>query len=380
MRPLSRATVGVAVRGTHACRRCYGSGKQAGTEDDTVNNRRYFTFLTVAAAVASVVALHDAEAQDWPSRPVTMVVPFAAGSASDTMARILGVRLSEILGQQVVIENVSGAGGMTGVARVAKAAPDGYQFVLGGVDTFAQNQTLYKKPLYSSATDFTPVALVVEQALLLVARNDLPANNLQEFIAYAKANQAKMQYGSAGVGSGSHLACAQLNSAMGVDVTHVPYRGSPPAMQDLIAGRIDYFCALAAAGKAQIESKTMKAIAILTRDRSPILPNLASAHEQGLADFDSYFWRRLFPAEGHARADRPEAPRCDDCNHEHACGAGASEGSRSDGCRGRPSIGGLSAEIRGERNREVGRHDQGERRQHRLTCGTGELLANMSCE
>jgi len=107
-----------------------------------------------------------------------------------------------------------------------------------------------------------------------------------------------MQYGSAGVGSGSHLACAQLNSAMGVDITHVPYRGSPPAMQDLIAGRIDYFCALAAAGKTQIESKTMKAIAILTRDRSPILPNLPSAHEQGLADFDSYFWSGFFLPRG----------------------------------------------------------------------------------
>ena len=263
-----------------------------------MNNRRCFTFLAVAAALASGLGLHGATAQDWPTRPIAMVVPFAAGSASDTMARILSARLSEVLGQQVVIENVSGAGGMTGVARVAKAAPDGYQFVLGGVDTFAQNQTLYKRPLYNSATDFAPVALVVEQALLLVARNELPANNLQEFIAYAKANQGKMQYGSAGVGSGSHLACAQLNSAMGVDITHVPYRGSPPAMQDLIAGRIDYFCAPAAAGKTQIESKTMKAIAILTRDRSPILPNLPSAHEQGLVDFDSYFWSGFFLPKG----------------------------------------------------------------------------------
>ena len=264
-----------------------------------MNNRRWFTFLAVAAALASGLGLHAAAAQDWPTRPVTMVVPFAAGSASDTMARILSARLSEVLGQQVIIENVSGAGGMTGVARVAKAAPDGYQFVLGGVDTFAQNQTLYKRPLYNSATDFAPVALVVEQALLLVARNDLPANNLQEFIAYAKANQGKMQYGSAGVGPGFHLACAQLNSAMGVDITHVPYRGSPRRQCRIsIAGRIDYFCALAAAGKTQIESKTMKAIAILTRDRSSILPNLPSAHEQGLVDFDLYFWSGFFLPKG----------------------------------------------------------------------------------
>jgi len=251
-------------------------------------------FLAVVSAVATLLGTHAAPAQSWPSRPVTMVVPFAAGSASDTVARILGARLSEVLGQQVLIENIGGAGGMTGVVRVAKAQGDGYQFVLGGIDTFAQNQTLYKKPLYSAAADFVPVALVVEQPLILLARNDLPAANLREFITYAKANQAKMQYGSAGVGSGSHLACAQLNAAIGVDVTHVPYRGSPPAMQDIIAGRIDYFCALAAAAMPQLGSSSMKAVAILTRNRSPLVPNLPSAHEQGLAEFDSYFWSGFF--------------------------------------------------------------------------------------
>jgi tripartite-type tricarboxylate transporter receptor subunit TctC len=251
-------------------------------------------FRILAAMIASACAAYPATAQNWPTRPLSLVVPFAAGSASDTVARILGARLSEVLGQQVIIENVGGAGGMTGVARVAKATPDGYQFVLGGIDTFAQNQTLYKKPLYNSLTDFAPVALMVEQPLVLVARNDLPAGNLQAFIAYAKANQAKMQYGSAGVGSGSHLACAQLNAAIGVEITHVPYRGSPPAMQDLIAGRIDYFCALAAAAMPQLGSNSMKAVAVMTRNRSPLLPDLASAHEQGLSEFDSYFWSGIF--------------------------------------------------------------------------------------
>jgi tripartite-type tricarboxylate transporter receptor subunit TctC len=250
-----------------------------------------FLFVVCAAFVATTSL---AVAQNWPVRPVSMVVPFAAGSASDTVARILGARLSEILGQQVIIENVGGAGGMTGVSRVAKAPPDGYQFVLGGIDTFAQNQTLYKRPLYNSATDFAPVALMVEQPLVLVVRNDLPVGNLQEFIAYAKTNQGKMQYGSAGVGSGSHLACAQLDAAIGVDITHVPYRGSPPAMQDLIAGRIDYFCALAAAAMPQLSNNAMKAVAVMTRERSPLFPNLASAHEQGLTDFDSNFWSGFF--------------------------------------------------------------------------------------
>jgi tripartite-type tricarboxylate transporter receptor subunit TctC len=257
--------------------------------------------LGVWIAVSLAALIHTAQfamAQDWPTRPVTMVVPFAAGSASDTLARILAARLSEVLGQQVIIENVGGAGGMTGVARVAKATPDGYQFVLGGIDTFAQNQTLYKKPLYNSVADFDPVALVVEQAIILVTRNELPVKDLKEFAAYTKANQAKMQYGSAGAGSGSHLACAQLNAALGVDVTHIPYRGSPPAMQDLIAGRIDYFCALAAAAMPQINGNSMRAVAILTRNRSPLLPNLASAHEQGLTDFDSYFWSGFFLPKG----------------------------------------------------------------------------------
>jgi tripartite-type tricarboxylate transporter receptor subunit TctC len=255
---------------------------------------RNFYVGAMAPVVASVMTAHFAAAQTWPARPITMVVPFAAGSASDSVGRVLTARLSEVLGQQVIIENVAGAGGMTGVSRVAKAAPDGYQFVLGGIDTFAQNQTLYKKPLYNAVTDFAPVALVVDQPLVLVTRNELPVGNLREFIAYAKANQGKMQYGSAGAGSGSHLACAQLNAAIGVDVTHVPYRGSPPAMQDLIAGRIDYFCALAAAAMPQLGSNSMKAIAVMTRDRSPLLPNLATAHEQSLTDFDSYFWSGFF--------------------------------------------------------------------------------------
>jgi tripartite-type tricarboxylate transporter receptor subunit TctC len=259
--------------------------------------RRFGVWIAISLA-ALIHAAHSAMAQDWPTRPVTMVVPFAAGSASDTLARILGARLSEVLGQQVIIENVGGAGGMTGVARVAKATPDGYQFVLGGIDTFAQNQTLYKKPLYNSVADFEPVALMVEQAIILVARNELPVKDLKEFTTYTKANQAKMQYGSAGAGSGSHLACAQLNAALGIDVTHIPYRGSPPAMQDLIAGRIDYFCALAAAAMPQLGSNTMRAVAILTRNRSPLLPNLASAHEQGLTDFDSYFWSGFFLPKG----------------------------------------------------------------------------------
>jgi tripartite-type tricarboxylate transporter receptor subunit TctC len=253
---------------------------------------------SIVAGAALAAAIMPAAAQDWPTRPVTMVVTFPAGSGSDVLARILSPSLSEILGQQVIVEDVGGGGGMTGAYRVARAAPDGYQFVLGGTDTFAQSQTLYKNPPYNAKTDFVPVALIVEQPFLLVSRNDLPAGNLPEFIAYAKANQAKMQYGSAGPASGSNLACTYLNSAIGVTVTAVPYRGAPEGLQDLMAGRIDYYCPVIAAAIGHIGNKSMKAIAILSRNRSPTLPSLASAHEQGLVDFEASYWNAFFLPKG----------------------------------------------------------------------------------
>lgn len=253
---------------------------------------------SIVAGAALAAAVVPAAAQDWPTRPVTMVVTYPAGSGSDVLARILGPRLSEILGQQVIIENVGGGGGMTGAYRVARAAPDGYQFVLGGTDTFAQSQTLYKHPPYNAMTDFAPVALIVEQPFLLVSRKDLPAANLPEFIAYTKANQAKMQYGSAGPASGSNLTCTYLNAAIGVNVTPVPYRGAPEGLQDVIAGRIDYYCPVIAAAIGHIGNRTMKAIAILSRNRSPALPALASAHEQGLIDFEATYWNAFFLPKG----------------------------------------------------------------------------------
>ena len=242
----------------------------------------------------TLMATWPALGQSWPSRPVTMVVPFAAGSSSDIVGRIIAPRLSELLGQQVIVENVGGAGGMTGANRVAKAAPDGYQFVLGTGGTHATNQALHSRPLYNAGTDFAPVALVVEQTIILVARPSLPVSNLQEFGAFAKANPGKMQYGSPGAGSAPHLSCALLNTLLGIDATHVPYRGAPPAIQDLIAGRIDYACFSGTAAIPHIESHALKALAILTKDRSPSLPALASAHEQGVTDFHASTWYGIF--------------------------------------------------------------------------------------
>ena len=229
-------------------------------------------------------------AEDWPTRPVTMVVPIAAGGSADSIARVVAAGLSQTLGQPVVVENMGGAGSMMGANRVAKAPPDGYQFVFGTTGTFAHTQTFYKRPLYNTSTDFAPVALVSQQPILLVVRKDLPVRNLQEFIAYTKANQTTMQYGSPGVGSGNHLGCVVLNAAIGVSVTHVPYRGGGPAMQDLIAGRIDYQCANNVLAMPLIQSGAIKAIAVLARERSPLLPDLASAQEQGLGDVDVTNW------------------------------------------------------------------------------------------
>jgi tripartite-type tricarboxylate transporter receptor subunit TctC len=249
--------------------------------------------VTAAAAFAHVGASLPAGAQSWPMRPVTMVVGFAPGGGTDVLARIIAPRLSEVLGQQVVIENVGGAGGMVGSARVAKAAPDGYQFVLGS-RADAINQTLYKNPLYNFVTDLAPVVLIGEQPMVLVARKGLPVANLPELIAYARKNQATMQFGSAGTGSTGHIDCALLNAAIGINLPHIPYRGGGPAMQDLIAGRFDYFCTLAPTAMQQIDGNLVKPLAVLTRNRSPMLPGLASAHEQGLEDFDASTWFGFF--------------------------------------------------------------------------------------
>ena len=254
--------------------------------------------LAIIAAAAIALATTPAAAQDWPSRPLSMVVPFAAGGSFDVMARVFSPRLSEILRQQVVVENVGAAAGIVGVGRVAKAAPDGYTFLLGSVGTHAYNATLYKKLPYNPATDFAPVALFAEQPMVLLVRKDFPANTLPEFIAYVKANAAKLQFGSAGVGSTTHLGCALINAATGISITHVPYRGGGPAMQDLIAGQIYYLCLNSANAISQIEGGTLKGIALLAKSRAPSLPNLATADEQGLADFEAVTWNAFFLPKG----------------------------------------------------------------------------------
>jgi tripartite-type tricarboxylate transporter receptor subunit TctC len=239
-----------------------------------------------------------AAAQTWPERPVTLIVPFAAGGGTDLLGRIVAQRLSEVLGKQIVVENVGGAGGMLGSARVVKSPPDGYTMVIG-TTADAINQSLYKAPLYNFATDLVPAGLMGSQPTVLLARKDFPANTLQEFAAYLKANRTSARFGSAGTGSTGHLFCEMLNAELGIGrITHVPYRGGGPAMQDLLAGRYDYICTLGPTGKPLIDGNTVKGIAILQPQRSPELPNLASTAEQGLPNFDVSTWFGLFFPKG----------------------------------------------------------------------------------
>ena len=254
--------------------------------------------IAYAAALGLLLALIGfANAQIFPDRTLTMVIPFAAGGPTDVLGRVMAQRMGEILGQTVIVENIGGAGGMNGGKKVADSKPDGYTMLLGTVGTQAQGQTLYKHPLYNALTDFTPVALIADVPIVLIVRKDLPVNNFKDFVTYAKANASKMQFGSAGAGSATHLGCVVLNTAMGTDIVHVPYKGTGPAMQDLIGGRIDYLCEIISTAKPQIDGGRVRALAIMTKERSPVEPNLPTTLEQGL-DVQAYTWNAIYLPKG----------------------------------------------------------------------------------
>ena len=247
-------------------------------------------FLGIACGTAPALA------QDWPTHQLTMVVPWAAGGGTDIMGRIMARRMSEILGQTVIVENLAGGGGMAGASHVARADADGYTFILGSRSE-AIDMTLYKHPTYSLKDDFAPVVLVADQPTILVARKDFPVDGLKDFVTYVKQNASTMKMGAAGVGSTGAIDCALFNGMIGVNIQPIPYRGSGPAMQDLIGRQFDYLCTISGSAAGPLQGGQVKGIAVFTHDRMPSLPDLPTAYEQGL-NFEGTTWSGFLAPKG----------------------------------------------------------------------------------
>jgi tripartite-type tricarboxylate transporter receptor subunit TctC len=260
-------------------------------------HRRQFLHLA-AGAVALPAVARIAWAQSYPIRTITMVVPFAAGGTSDVVARIVSEHLSQTLGQQLVIENVGGAGGTTGTTRTMRANPDGYTIQLGQMGTHAAAVAFYPNLAYRPDADFEPIGMIAGLPIVITAKKELPANDLPEFIRYVKANAATVNVAHAGVGSITHTTCLLLNSLLGVKPTLVPFTGAAPAMSALLGGQVDYMCNAIPDAVQQIQSGTVKGYAISTAARSPTLPNVPTAAEAGLPEFQASAWNALFAPKG----------------------------------------------------------------------------------
>ena len=258
--------------------------------------RRDLLAAVGAAGLAGVAPA--ARAQAYPNKPITVVVPFAAGGPTDALARILCQRMGEALGQQLIVENVGGAGGTIGVNKVARAAPDGYTISFTHMGTLAVNIALYKSLPYDSQKDLEPIGLGGTNPMVLVTKKDLPAKTFQEFMAYVKDNQKKVQYGMAGIGAASHLGGLMLNSMMKVDVLEIPYKGTGPALNDLVSGTFDYMVDQAVNVLPQISSGNVKALGVSTLKRLPQLPNVPTIDEAGLKGYEVTIWNGFFAPKG----------------------------------------------------------------------------------
>ena len=250
--------------------------------------------LLCAIALSTLLGLGGAQAQTFPTRQVTIIVPFAAGGPSDVIARIVGDQMSRRLGQPFINEVVTGAAGTIGTTRASRAAADGYTLVMGHMGTHAAAVSLYPNLAYDPRTDFVPIGLVLETPEVLVTRKDLPPNTLAEFIAYAKQNEAKLNMGHSGVGSISYVGCLLLNSAIGINPTLVPFTGSSQVTNALLGGQVDYFCDPIVAQMAHVQAHTLKGLAIAAAERHPLLPNVPTAAEQGLPQFSASPFYALF--------------------------------------------------------------------------------------
>jgi len=247
---------------------------------------------TLAAAPVGVMAQAS-----YPTKPITVIVPFAAGGPTDALARVLTARMGEALGQTMIVENVGGAGGTIGVNKAAKATPDGYTILFTHMGTLAVNIALYKTLPYDSQKDLEPVGLGGTNPMVLVAKKDLPAKDFKEFEAYVKANQKKAQYGMAGIGAASHLGGLMLNSMMKVDVLEIPYKGTGPALNDLVSGQFDYMVDQAVNVLPQIKAGTIKALGVSTLKRLPQLPDVPTIEEAGLKGYEVTIWNGFFVAK-----------------------------------------------------------------------------------
>jgi tripartite-type tricarboxylate transporter receptor subunit TctC len=253
--------------------------------------------LLVAAACV-VLAGGSAQAQTYPSRPITIIVPFAPGAGADISARTAGEFMSRILGVQVVVENVAGAGGTVGTTRSARSAPDGYTIALGHMGTHAASVALYPNLAYKPDVDFEPIGLICNQPIVLVTRKDFPANTLQEFVTYAKANESKLNMAHAGVGSVSYTGCHLLNAAIGIKPTSVPFTGTAPAMNAILGSQVDYVCDTILGAVPQYNAGKVKVLAIATDKRNAALPNVPTAVEGGVPGFDAAPFFGLFVPKG----------------------------------------------------------------------------------
>ena len=245
------------------------------------------------------VAAGPAGAQsDYPRRPITLIVPFAAGGPTDVISRIVAEHMSRTLGQPIIIENIVGAGGTTASTRAARAAPDGYTIEMGHMGTHAASVALYPNLAYKPDVDFAPIGLVAGTPVLILAKKDFPPKDLKEFVAYVKANVDKLNMAHAGVGSVSFTTCLLLNSILGVKPTSIPFSGTGPALTALISGQVDYMCDQIVNVVQQVQAGQIKAYAIGTAERNPALPNVPTSKEAGLPEFQAQAWNALFAPKG----------------------------------------------------------------------------------
>ena len=262
----------------------------------TLQRRR---FLHLAAGAAALpFAAGSASAQAYPNRPITLIVPFPPGASTDVNARIVADHMSKTLGQQIVVQNISGAGGTTGSTRAMRSDPDGYTILMGQMGTHAASVALYPNLAYKPAEDFETIGMVAGFPLLIAAKKDFPAKDLKEFIAYLKANDTKLNQGHAGVGSIFFTTCLLLNSILGTKPTLVPFNGGAPAMNALVAGQTDFMCADIVVGGPQLESGNIKIYALAAPTRSPAMPSVPTTVEAGLPEFQVSAWNGFFAPKG----------------------------------------------------------------------------------